>query len=168
MEHCCALAAKNGVPIPIAELVNQFVNVQATALESYNILLDCAKWYKRNHSSTNVTKGQSKACFYNVSQLLKESSTSNGAYGFAISRSLPFPIFHAWGVGSNQEVIEVTPGWGKDTWYYGILIPTEWITKLINKQTPAQYDILHAFQWLSQQEKKEFLQDVRNLNKNEI
>ena len=103
MEHCCTLAVENGVPIPIAELVNQFINVQATALESYNLLLDCAKWHKRSHSNTNIRKDQSKACFFNVSKLLKESSTSSGACGFAISRSLPFPIFHTWRVDLNQE-----------------------------------------------------------------
>lgn len=158
------MAAESGVPAHVTAMVDRQVTVFADALPSYKLLAECGGWWCSSNGLCSST-GERKACFSNVHTAVQTNKDAIAVYGFATMNKLACPLMHAWCVDTNNgKVLESTAGWGSATWYYGLRIPTAWVARLASLQSPAEYDALHAFQWLSPSAKACFLKEVRESN----
>ena len=137
------LMSSRSPPEAIVSRMMMVVNAQPDFVPGYEHLKKNGKWYYRDGTSCDAS-GVRNSCFYNVYQQ-KEKGVA--CYGFAMCAQLLVPLSHAWRVDSLGDVVELTPNWKSATWYFGVEINENAVTKLVSEKTPAQYDVLHATQW---------------------
>ena len=77
----------------------------------------------------NIERGIPKGCYYNCLQLLRKHPEFTYCEGYAQSEDLPLPLFHAWLVDGNGNVID--PTWDKGDAYLGIPFNTKWFINLL-------------------------------------
>ena len=89
------------------------------------LILDCGTEMKYAPLPNNVDRGLPKNCYYNCLQLLREHPDLTYCEGYAQSEDLPLPLFHAWLIDEDRNVID--PTWDDDTAVYlGIPFDTKW------------------------------------------
>lgn len=133
------------VPESIRSAVEQYAKVQAGCLRSYKILAERGKWFF-NDGTISEPRGEVKACFRNVWQMLPQSNM-HPVYGFALGERFPFPLMHAWLVDNDGRVIERTPSWNTPTYYFGLHVPKDLALAVCAINSPACQDVLFAYQW---------------------
>ena len=154
----------NKLPHQVEQQVMTIVNAMSQIAHSYNILLEYGAWYYKGETA-EVHSSNHNMCFYNVYTHVSNKSTTPAAcvalYGYAVSMPAVAPVAHAWCIDEEQQtMLELTANWTGPTWYYGVKVPTPWVKKIAELNSAAQYDILHAFQWLSSEEQSAFVREL--------
>ena len=136
------------VPEKIRSMMMEWVHLQPNCIVGYAHLQQKGRWYYRDGTSCDADDGISKACFYNV---YVQKGKGKACYGFAIAAKVMCPLAHAWRVDDEGNVVELTPFWESETWYFGVEVAEDIVTELVEMNTPAQCDVLFATQWLKEE-----------------
>lgn len=92
-------------------------------------ILEYGTDYQGAKRPKGVRKHANKQCFKNATHL-HLSSEMPYVEGFAIHERL-IPMFHAWCINSNGEVVDPTWRWPERSVYRGVIIPHEMLLKSI-------------------------------------
>lgn len=93
------------------------------------LILDCGVEMSYAPLPNNIDRGSPKNCYYNCFELLREHPDLTYCEGYAMSEDLPLPLFHAWLIDEDGNVID--PTWKSGDAYFGVPFNTEWFINLL-------------------------------------
>lgn len=85
-------------------------------------------------------KGEPKSCYQNCVDAILSRSDLYYCEGYGVDKKLPIPLYHAWLVNDQSEVIDPTWLNKDDVLYLGVVFNKDFVLKTLNET--RQYSII--------------------------
>ena len=130
----------------ILEYIQMISRVDEVGRPFWQWFLRKGKAFTKTRSTRGFTyRGKAKECYYNAQKAALNNSRLTYYEGLAYSKGL-IPVDHAWVVYRGVVIDPTWERWKRVTVYFGVPIPTEYISKHWVK-TGMSEDLLKLYYW---------------------